>query len=125
MFTARIFSENDHVIILFHAVGLEESKQEHSRDVCRVTETSVLRDGCALLQAETWRCIPLTASSRVSVQTSLNTLEETKPSFAQLSPYRPRRNWQSNYFRELVFCASSLFDVTSLSIVFAVESIIL
>ena len=44
--------------------------QEHSRVVCRVKDTSVLYDGCVLLQAETWRCIPLTASSKVSVQTS-------------------------------------------------------
>lgn len=55
MFTALIFIETDHVTILFHAVGPEESTQEHSRDVCPVTETSVLCDGCVLLQAETWR----------------------------------------------------------------------
>jgi len=52
---------------------------------CRVTETSVLCNGC-VLQAETWRCVPLTASPAVSVQTSLNTLEETKHGFSQLPP---------------------------------------
>ena len=55
MFTARIFSDNEHVTILFHAAGPEESTQEHSRDVCPVTVTSVVCDGCVLLQAETWR----------------------------------------------------------------------
>jgi hypothetical protein len=48
MFTARIFSETDHVSILFYAVGPEESMQEHSRVVCRVKNTGVLCDGCVL-----------------------------------------------------------------------------
>jgi len=126
MFTARIFTDNDHVTILLHAAGPEESRQERSRDVCPVTQTSGLCDGCVLLQAETRRCIPLTASSRVSVQTSLDTLEETKHRFAQLSPIAHGEIGSLIISVNLFSAHRHYFDVTSLIIVISVvESIIL
>ena len=125
MFTARIFSETDHVIILFHAVGPEESTQEHSRIVCRVEDTGVL---CERLCSVTSRSLVLHSADCEFQGKCSDNIEHAggdEARFSPVIPYHPWRNWTSNYFCVFVFFASSLFDLTSLIIVIVVESTIL